>query len=69
MMVEEPIRPEDTPSGNPTVPSRPGLHVPASLKLYRSEELFAGARVVCIEHAGAIYKLQITSRGKLILQK
>jgi hemin uptake protein HemP len=65
MMVEEPTRPE----GNPPEPARPGIHVPPSLKLYRSEELFAGARVVCIEHAGAIYKLQITSRGKLILQK
>jgi hemin uptake protein HemP len=42
---------------------------PQSVKLFRSEELFDGERVVCIEHAGAIYRLQITSRGKLILQK
>ncbi len=42
---------------------------PQSVKLFRSEELFDGERVVCIEHDGAIYRLQITSRGKLILQK
>jgi hemin uptake protein HemP len=65
MMVEEPTTPDRT----PPEPARPGVNVPPALKLYRSEELFAGARVVCIEHAGAIYKLQITSRGKLILQK
>lgn len=64
MMVEEP-----TPDRTSPEPPQPGVHVPPSLKLYRSEELFAGARIVCIEHAGAIYKLQITSRGKLILQK
>lgn len=43
--------------------------VPQPFTLFRSEELFQGRRVVCIEHAGAVYRLQITSRGKLILQK
>ena len=38
-------------------------------KLFQSEELFQGERIVCIDHEGAIYRLQITSRGKLILQK
>jgi len=38
-------------------------------KLFQSEELFQGERMVCIDHEGAIYRLQITSRGKLILQK
>lgn len=42
---------------------------PHSVKLFRSEELFSGEKLVYIEHAGAIYRLQITSRGKLILQK
>lgn len=65
MTVDEIINPD----GTAPEPQRPGVHVPPSLKLYRSEELFGGARIVCIEHAGAIYKLQITSRGKLILQK
>jgi hemin uptake protein HemP len=49
----------------------PEVRVPApqSYKLFRSEELFQGQRMVCIEHAGSVYRLQITSRGKLILQK
>lgn len=51
---------EDNPAASPP---------PQPVKLFRSEELFEGERVVCIEHAGAIYRLQITSRGKLILQK
>ncbi len=42
---------------------------PQGVRLYRSEELFEGERLVCIEHAGAVYRLQITARGKLILQK
>jgi len=42
---------------------------PQSFKLFRSEELFQGHRLICIEHCGSIYRLQITSRGKLILQK
>lgn len=42
---------------------------PHSVKLFRSQELFSGEKLVYIEHAGAIYRLQITSRGKLILQK
>ena len=50
-------------------PQRAEPPIPQSYKLYRSEELFGGSRIVCIEHAGSLYKLQITSRGKLILQK
>lgn len=46
-----------------------GEPLPTAVKLFRSEELFGGDRLVCIEHAGAVYRLQITSRGKLILQK
>jgi|GEM_PF-1834286 len=47
----------------------PYAAAPQAIRLYRSEELFAGGRIVCIEHAGSTYRLQITSRGKLILQK
>lgn len=54
----------DDASGEP-----PHVVPPQSLKLFRSEELFQGQRVVCIAHAGSVYRLQITSRGKLILQK
>lgn len=45
------------------------LRPPQGVRLYRSEELFDGQRLVCIEHAGSVYRLQITARGKLILQK
>jgi hemin uptake protein HemP len=34
-----------------------------------SEQLFAGATEVQIEHRGALYRLQRTSLGKLILTK
>ncbi len=35
----------------------------------QAEELFAGEREVCIELDGVRYRLRITRRGKLILQK
>lgn len=35
----------------------------------RSSELFGDQREVLIEHAGEIYSLRHTSRGKLILTK
>ena len=33
----------------------------------RSDELFAGAREIVIEHHGRIYRMRITQNGKLIL--
>jgi hemin uptake protein HemP len=38
-------------------------------KVVCARELFAGAREICIEHAGERYLLRITRRNKLILQK
>ena len=38
-------------------------------KVYRSEELFGEDREIVIEHGDAIYRLQITKAGKLILNK
>jgi hemin uptake protein HemP len=35
----------------------------------RAEELFKGRREVCIELDGVRYRLRITRRNKLILQK
>ena len=35
----------------------------------RSEQLFAGAQEVLIEHRGALYRLKLTALGKLILTK
>ena len=39
------------------------------MQTIRSEELFAGARVVLIQHADEIYRLMITRNNRLILQK
>ena len=51
-------------------------HVPACVtasqpqrRQIRSDELFSGQREVLIEHAGELYLLRHTSKGKLILTK
>jgi hemin uptake protein HemP len=38
-------------------------------KVIRAEELFGGTREIWIDLAGVRYRLRITKRGKLILQK
>lgn len=38
-------------------------------RVIRSEELFAGERIVLIQHAGEKYRLLITRNDRLILQK
>ena len=38
-------------------------------RVIRSEELFAGERIVLIQHAGEQYRLLITRNDRLILQK
>lgn len=53
----------------PNTPNQQPPPDPADVKVVHSEELFAGHRLVIIEHAGALYRLQITARGRLILQK
>jgi hemin uptake protein HemP len=40
-----------------------------SQELVRSQELFQGRREIWIEHDGERYRLRITRRNKLILQK
>jgi len=37
--------------------------------LFRAEELFRGHREIWIEHDGKRYRLRLTRRNKLILQK
>ncbi|MDX1944497.1 MAG: hemin uptake protein HemP [Pirellulaceae bacterium] len=37
--------------------------------IMRSSELFHGRREIFIEHAGELYRLRITSKGRLILTK
>ena len=42
---------------------------PIAPRVIEAEELFRGSREVWIEHAGVRYRLRITRRNKLILQK
>lgn len=37
--------------------------------VFHAEDLFQGQREICIEHNGQRYRLRITRRNKLILQK
>jgi hemin uptake protein HemP len=54
-----------------TVPGGPGRSAqPARARReFESAELFAGEREVFIRHAGQIYSLRQTAKGKLILTK
>lgn len=59
-----------------TDPSKPDSRDPSAdasmsdaARVIRSEELFAGGRVVLIQHAGEQYRLMITRNDRLILQK
>ncbi|HEY7328371.1 MAG TPA: hemin uptake protein HemP [Gemmataceae bacterium] len=42
---------------------------PTSPVVLDAQELFRGQREICIEHEGKRYRLRITRRNKLILQK
>ncbi len=39
----------------------------ATPRRIRSDELFAGAREIVIDHHGRLYRMRITQNGKLIL--
>jgi hemin uptake protein HemP len=51
-----------------TLPNDPVESLPQA-RVIPAEQLFAGDREVWIEHEGARYRLRITRRNKLILQK
>lgn len=53
---------------SPPPPPRPST-ASEGPRVVRSAELFAGGRVVVIEHAGQQYRLLITRNDRLILQK
>jgi hemin uptake protein HemP len=58
--------------GAPPVPSSPDGPLRAALPPTRaidSRELLDGARELCIEHLGEIYRLRVTRQNKLILTK
>lgn len=55
--------PEATP---PAEPAKPSATAPVVVD---ARELFQGQREIQIEHEGVRYRLRITRRNKLILQK
>ncbi len=58
--MSDPPRPPEPP---------PAEKRPESPPVVVAEELFRGKREVVIEHDGVRYRLRITRRNKLILQK
>lgn len=61
--MTDPLKPEEPPGlSRPEEPASPRVVVDA-------RQLFAGQREVVIEHEGVRYRLRITRRNKLILQK
>jgi hemin uptake protein HemP len=58
------------PSSNEQPPAqKPATPVDPSAKIISAEQLFSGRREICIDHGGIRYRLRITRRNKLILQK
>jgi hemin uptake protein HemP len=65
---------DESPHNVPLSAARQAPHsseTPAAddVRTIRSEEIFAGARIVLIQHADEIYRLMITRNNRLILQK
>jgi len=56
----------DTPRPPQPQPEQPP---PAETPCLSTRELFRGAREIWIEHDGVLYRLRLTRRNKLILQK
>jgi len=66
-MTTPPLKPVTVPA--PTVDAHAHKQrAPATLRV-TSEQLFAGAVEVQIDHFGAVYRLKQTALGKLILTK
>lgn len=62
----------DTPTPSSPAPLDPHENSTSegeSIRVFRSEELFAGGRVVLIQHGGEQYRLLVTRNDRLILQK
>lgn len=41
----------------------------SKMRIFGSEELFAGGREIAIRHNGSQYRLRVTKAGKLLLTK
>ncbi len=59
--------PEGTPSPEP--PRREGGADPSRPYVYRSADLLGGRSEAWIDHVGEMYRLRLTSSGKLYLTK
>ena len=69
---DRPARPADVPPRPGDAPGPVGGHGPTDrdgVRRMDSAALFAGAREIEIDHAGARYRLRHTALGKLILTK
>ncbi len=60
-MTQQPLPRDDEDADDDAVADAP--------KVVSAKELFDGEREICIEHCGERYRLRITRRNKLILQK
>ncbi|MBK8073615.1 MAG: hemin uptake protein HemP [Ramlibacter sp.] len=58
-------------TGSAVAPPRtpPPMSAPAGVRILPSSALLQGGKAVDIEHNGAVYRLQATRLGKLILTK
>ncbi len=54
---------------NPQPSDHPAKPEPESVPVVDAQQLFGPSREICIKHAGVRYRLRITRRNKLILQK
>jgi hemin uptake protein HemP len=65
------IMPTSTSHPNPSSPATPSVHTPAQPNTPRlnSQDLLGRHRELEIDHGGQIYRLRLTSLGKLILTK
>jgi hemin uptake protein HemP len=65
------MKPRPLPAAMPGQTGAPALVTgnPSQRRQIRSDDLFCGQREVLIEHAGELYSLRQTSKGKLILTK
>jgi hemin uptake protein HemP len=62
--------PDSHPADDTLAPVKPGETAPERpVKVVRVEDLFGDDREIWIDHAGERYRLRITRRNKLILQK
>jgi len=64
--IHEPARSSDPPR---LLASTAATQAPAAMPVLDSAQLLRGARSVTIRHNGALYRLQLTRQGKLILTK